>query len=144
MEYVPAAVAGLAMAGAVANLVRIAVKGTRQVNAHLDTLQQDYQQHFPKEELIPFYEDLITNVRPNLMGKRRMVADVMTFGLEEQIMNYATMEVQKAIGEGTVLDFNNSVETVSPTYRQAIEALELQRTEESRPYVQRMKGQLKH
>lgn len=118
--WVPYCGIGLIFTGIVIQGAVRAYKGTKRLNAHFQELQESYRSDFSKEELIPFFKDLVKNVKPNLIGKKREFADKMSKNLEEQIMAYATQEVQEAIVNGAVLGFKDPIEPYSPTYKKAI------------------------
>jgi hypothetical protein len=120
---IPVGIFTLGFVGLVTNGTVRMCKNTKKANAHFQELQNSYKSNFSKEELIPFFEDFSKNVGPylNPFGKRRKIADRMTKGLQKQIMTYATQEVQEAIGNGAVLDFEGSIKPYSPTYKNAIQ-----------------------
>ena len=119
--WVPLGLTGLAIVGMGTEVAVRIYKNTKKLNAHFQELQDSYRSDFAKEDLVPFYEDLVKNVRPNLMGKKRKIANKMSEDLEKQIMVYATQEIQETIANGAVLSFRDSIEPHSPTYKRAIE-----------------------
>ena len=119
--WIPLGLTGLTIAGMATQVAVSMYKGTKRLNTHFQELQDNYRSDFSKEDLVPFYEDLVKNVRPNLMGKKRKIANKMSEDLEKQIMVYATQEIQETIANGAVLSFRDSIEPHSPTYKRAIE-----------------------
>jgi hypothetical protein len=118
---VPCTLIGLTFVGIATQAAIRLYRGEKQLDAQFKGLQDRYKDNFPKEELIDFYKELVRDVRPNLMGKKRKIADKMTESLEKQIMIYTTQETQESLANGTVLSFRDSIEHCSPTYKNAVE-----------------------
>jgi len=117
--WVPATIIGVIITGMSTHIAVQLYKNTKKINAHLNEMQQNYKDDFSKEELIPFYEDLMMNVRYSLLGKKRKIADNMAENLEKQIMNYAANEFQDAMKNRAELNFSGPITHLSPTYCKA-------------------------
>ncbi len=120
-QWVPLVGSGLIIAGMATQAGIRIYKNTKRLNARFSELVNEYQDSFSKEELIPFYKEVATEIRPNLVGRKKSVATEMVERLESQIMAYAAQEVDEAIKKGAKLDFHNPIMPHSETYRKAIE-----------------------
>lgn len=115
---VPLGLISATLAGmAVRTTIRV-YRAQKQVNAQFDRLQKEYKPDFSKEELLEYYEKLVRN-GSGLWIKRKKSSDQIIAELEKQIMVYATQEVNEAVANGAVLDFNDSITRLSPTYAKA-------------------------
>ena len=121
--WVPAAILSLTLVGMSTEVGIRVYKNTKKLNAHLKDIQDNYKDNFSKDELISVYADLVKNVRPNLLGKKRKIAYKISADLEKQIMTYATQETKEAISNGAILDFKDTIDAYSPTYKKAKDVL---------------------
>ncbi len=125
--WVPFAGFGLVLTG-MATQMALSIRGnTKRANSRFEELKAEYRDDFSKDELLSYYEELVT-IGPNPSGKRRNEAFDMIGKINDtKIRGYIFDEIRESLENPIkILSLDQKdglVETLSPTYYRVTEIL---------------------